>query len=232
MKNDVVIQSRDEKAKSNSLLNIQATQPVNVDPTMNAQNPHTGSTGDFATKVQTSSFEPSSSVDGTAGFTPMAICGMACRLPGKIHSPKELWDFLISKGDARTRVPESRYNVSAYHSPTKKFGSIVTDFGYFLDETVDLAALDTSFFPMQRKDLERLDPQQRLLLEVARESLDDAGEVNWRGSNVGVYVGNYGADWYDLLNSDQQRYGTHITTAHDFMLSNRLSYEMDLRGPR
>jgi hypothetical protein len=30
---------------------------------------------------------------------PIAICGMSVRLPGGLHSPQELWDFLISKGD-------------------------------------------------------------------------------------------------------------------------------------
>jgi acyl transferase domain-containing protein len=158
---------------------------------------------------------------------------MACRLPGGLHSPQELWEFLLAKGDARTRVPETRYNISAYHSPTKKPGMTVSEYGYFLDESVDLAALDTSFFSMPRREVERLDPQQRLLLEVSREALEDAGEVNWKGENIGVYIGTYGQDWYDLVLSETQRYSTYqVTTSHDFMVSNRVSYEMDLRGPR
>ncbi|KAI0005181.1 hypothetical protein F4779DRAFT_633577 [Xylariaceae sp. FL0662B] len=165
-------------------------------------------------------------------FTPIAICGMACRLPGRVHSPQELWDFLLSKGDARTRVPETRYNVSAFHWPTKKAGHTITEHGYFLDKSVDLGALDTSMFPMARSELEALDPQQRILFEVARESLDDAGEVDWKGTNVGVYVGNFGNDWYDLQQKESQRYGTyHVSTSHDFAVSNRVPHEMDLRGP-
>ncbi|RYO92343.1 hypothetical protein DL766_010347 [Monosporascus sp. MC13-8B] len=148
---------------------------------------------------------------GPQPFTPIAVCGMACRLPGGISSPQELWDFLLSKGDARTPVPETRYNIRGYHFPTKKGGHTISEYGYFLDESVDLGALDTSVFPMPRSDLEHLDPQQRILLEVSRECLDDAGEVGWKGKN---------------------RYGAHyINTSHDFALSNRVSYEMDLRGP-
>ncbi|KAK8074182.1 polyketide synthase [Apiospora phragmitis] len=113
--------------------------------------------------------------NGTPKFTPIAICGMACRLPGGITCPGDLWDLLISKGDARSRVPESRYNVSSFYSPTKKPGHVVSEYGYFLDD--DLGALDTSYFPMARSELEVLDPQQRLLFEVTKESLDDAGEV-------------------------------------------------------
>ena len=55
---------------------------------------------------------------------PIAICGMATRLPGGIMTPQELWKFLIAKGDARCRVPKSRYNISAFHSETEKPGTI------------------------------------------------------------------------------------------------------------
>ncbi|KAM4065795.1 acyl transferase domain-containing protein [Hirsutella rhossiliensis] len=142
-------------------------------------------------------------------FQPVAICGMACRLPGGIHSPSELWSFLHAGRDARGPVPSSRYNISAYHSPDKKPGSVIARQGYFLDSTNDLAALDTSFFSMPRSEVETLDPQQRLLLEVAREALDDSGETGWKEAH-----GIYG-----------------VLGPHDFMVSNRLSHELDLHGP-
>ncbi|KAJ4391882.1 hypothetical protein N0V93_005502 [Gnomoniopsis smithogilvyi] len=165
-------------------------------------------------------------------FTPIAICGMACRLPGGIHSPKDLWDFLMLGGDARTRVPASRYNVAAFHCPTQKAGHVISEYGYFLDETTNIGALDTSMFPMARSELETLDPQQKLLLEVTRESIDDAGEVGWRGTNIGVYVGSFGNDWYDVMQRESQRHGAYyISGCHDYALSNHVSYEMDLRGP-
>jgi len=164
-------------------------------------------------------------------FAPIAICGMACRLPGGIARPKDLWNFLIAKGDARSVVPESRYNVSSFYSPTKKPGHVISKHGYFLDD--DLGALDTSVFPMARSELEVLDPQQRLLFEVTKESLDDAGEADSKGKNIGVYVGSFGNDWYDLVQKESQRYGTyHISNSHDYALSNRVSYEMDWHGPR
>ena len=166
-------------------------------------------------------------------FEPIAICGMACRLPGGISSPKGLWNFLIEGRDARTRVPKSRFNVDGYYSAVKRPGTTNTEFGYFLDESVDLAGLDTSFFSMTRTEVEWLDPQQRLMLEVARESLDDAGEVGWKGSNTGVYMGNFTQDWYDIMVRDGLRQSQYaVTTSHDFMISERVSHEMDLRGPR
>lgn len=166
-------------------------------------------------------------------FEPIAICGMACRLPGGIDSPKGLWEFLLAGGDARSQVPKSRYNVDGFYSPEKRPGTIATAHGYFLDDSVDLAGLDASFFSMTRTELEWLDPQQRLMLEVARESLDDAGEVNWKGSNTGVYMGNFTQDWYDMMIRDGLRHCHYAaTTTHDFMISERISHEMDLRGPR
>lgn len=166
-------------------------------------------------------------------FSPIAICGMACRLPGGVNSPEKLWNFLIEGGDARSRVPETRFNISAYYSKVKKPGTAATEYGYFLDESVDLAGLDTSFFSMPRNEVARLDPQQRILLEVARESIEDAGEVGWRGTNVGVFVGTFSQDWYDAFNREALKYGIYQATAtHDFMMSERVSHEMDLRGPR
>lgn len=165
-------------------------------------------------------------------FTPVAVCGMACRLPGGISSPPELWDFLMAKQDARTRVPRTRFNIDAYHTTVSKPGMTVAEYGYFLDETNDLGALDTSFFSMPKVEVERLDPQQRLLLEVSREALEDAGEIKWRGRNIGAYVGSFAQDWYDLTFSEPQRYGMYqVSGTHDFMLANRLSYELDLHGP-
>jgi acyl transferase domain-containing protein len=157
---------------------------------------------------------------------------MACRLPGGIHSPSELWDFLYEGRDARGPVPSSRYNISAFYSPDKKPGSVIAQQGYFLDSTNDLAALDTSFFSMPRNEVETLDPQQRMLLEVTREALDDSGETGWKGSNMGVYVGSYGQDFYDVSVRDTQAHGIYqILGPHDFMVSNRVSHELDLHGP-
>jgi hypothetical protein len=111
---------------------------------------------------------------------PIAICGMALRLPGGLASPQEFWEFLLNKGDARGRVPESRYNVSAYHTGSKRPGAVASEYGYFLDESIKLGSLDTSRFSLSRAELEFADPQQRRLLEVVREAFDDAGDVNFR----------------------------------------------------
>lgn len=165
--------------------------------------------------------------------SPIAICGMALRLPGGLHTPQQLWEFLLSKGDARGRIPQSRFNISGYHSTSKKPGTIETEYGYFLDEDVDLGSLDASFFTMAKVELERADPHHRQMLEVARECVEDAGEVGWRGKNIGCYMGSFGEDWCEMFSKEDQQYGLYRVTGYgDFVLSNRVSYEMNLKGPR
>lgn len=163
---------------------------------------------------------------------PMAICGMALRLPGGLSTPQEFWQFLLNKGDARCRVPESRFNIDAYYAPGKKPAHVGTEYGFFLDESVDLSALDTSFFSPGRVEAERLDPQQRLLLEVARECLEEAGITGWKGKSIGSYVGSFGEDWQEMGFRENQPYGVQrVGGSQDFMLANRISYEMGFNGP-
>ncbi|KAK1855639.1 polyketide synthase [Colletotrichum chrysophilum] len=175
----------------------------------------------------------SSWADSSMGAAePIAICGMALRLPGGIATPEQFWDFLINKKDARGPVPESRFNVFSYYSESGKPGHMKTQYGYFLDESVDLAALDTTFFRMPKTEVERADPQQRLLLELTRECLESAGETDYRGKTVGTFVGCFGEDWLETLTKDTEVVGQYKITGYgDFMLSNRLSYEYDLKGP-
>ncbi|KAL8927686.1 MAG: hypothetical protein Q9172_001246 [Xanthocarpia lactea] len=162
---------------------------------------------------------------------PIAICGMAFRLPAGLSTSQQLWDFLYNKCDARGKVPESRYNVSAFYDPQGKPGSVITDHGYFLDD--DIACLDTSFFSMARMEVERLDPQQRLMLEVSRECFEDAGVTDWRAKNIGCYMGSLFEDWCEIFARETQNWGRYRVTGYgDFVLSNRVSYEMDLKGPR
>jgi len=166
------------------------------------------------------------------GEMPMAICGIGLRLPGGLSTTEQLWDFLIAGRSARCRVPASRYNVSAYYSASGKPGTVASEYGYFLDSSVDIESLDTSSFNITRSELKQADPQQRLMLEVSRECFEDAGVTNWRGRKIGCYIGNFGEDWADMTNKETQHRGQYRNVGtHDYIISNRVSYEMDLQGP-
>ncbi|KAM5467173.1 Type I Iterative PKS [Microsporum ferrugineum] len=160
---------------------------------------------------------------------PVAIVGMAMRLPGGINSAEEFWKFLINKGDARGRVPQSRFNIDAFYNSSKP-GSVKTEYGYFLHE--DPAYVDAPFFSMSKYEAAKLDPQQRLLLEVVWECLETGGQSGWRGKDIGCFVGSFGEDWLDMSSKDTQDIDRiRALGTGDFALSNRVSYEYDLKGP-
>jgi acyl transferase domain-containing protein len=166
--------------------------------------------------------------------TLVAVCGVAIRAPGGIKNAADYWDLIINGRDARGPTPPSRYNIDGFDGSLGGRGSIKTRFGYFLED--DLSKIDTSFFSMSRKEVERCDPQQRLLLEVTREALENAGEIDYRGKRVACFIGTFGDDWAQLAGKEtlHPRGGLgYVTTGHgDLMLSNRVSYEYDLKGPR
>ena len=156
---------------------------------------------------------------------PVAICGMGMRLPGGIRYESDLYEFLVGKQDARTTMPQSRYNIDAYYSEHSKAGSIKSRHGYFLDD-VDLTKFDLSMFTMTAAEASCLDPSQRLLLEVVREALESAGESDFRGQNIGTYASVFSEDWQDLQNRDlmNEQGPYQLTGKLDFMLGNRIAY--------
>ena len=165
-------------------------------------------------------------------FEPIAITGMAMRLPGQVRNGKDFWEMLVGKKDGLCKVPEDRYNIDGFYSEHVTPGTVQQPLGYFLDH-VQIRQLDTTFFSSPKKELERLDPQQRQLLEVAWECMENAGSTNWRGSNIGCFVGVLGEDWRDLNSKETQQGGSYRVTGYeDAFLANRLSYEYNLHGPR
>ncbi|KAL9094132.1 MAG: hypothetical protein Q9165_003547 [Trypethelium subeluteriae] len=162
--------------------------------------------------------------------SPVAICGIALRLPGGIRDTAAFWELLISGKDARAPIPKDRYNSQGFASTFSKKGAIESQWGYFINE--DLACLDTSFFSLSKEELEKTDPQQRQLLEVTKECLESAGEVDYDGKSVGCYVGTFGEDWLRMSAKESQHSGRYTLTGYnDLMIANRVSYEYNFRGP-
>lgn len=161
----------------------------------------------------------------------IAICGIGLRLPGGIRNCEDYWNLLYNGLDARGPVPSSRYNSEGFDDSLGGTNAIKSKHGYFLDQ--DLSCLDASFFTMAKGEVEQLDPQQRLLLEVTRECLEDAGEVDYRGKQIGCYVGTFGDDWLIMRVKDPLDGSFHaVTGTGDLMIANRISFEYDFRGPR
>lgn len=168
---------------------------------------------------------------GSTPFEPVAIIGMAMRLPGRVRNEVDFWDLLSGKKSGLCDVPKDRFNVNGFYDPAGKAGTIPINRGYFLQD-VDIQQFDPTVFPISKKELERLDPAQRQLLQVAYECFESAGISSWRGSSIGCYVGEFGQDWVDVNAKETQHRGGYRGTGFgDFAMSNRISYEFDLRGP-
>lgn len=70
---------------------------------------------------------------------------LACRLPGDVHSPAELWDFLMKNKTGQCRVPAQRFNIDGfYNKDDSRAGVMSADGGYFLNE--DVRQFDNTFF--------------------------------------------------------------------------------------
>ncbi|KAI1734172.1 acyl transferase domain-containing protein [Xylaria scruposa] len=161
---------------------------------------------------------------------PIAICGMAMRLPGGIKTAEAYWDLLLNGRDMRAPIPISRYNIKGFDGSLGKTNTIQQDHAYFLED--DLAAFDASLFTMTKNELEKADPQQRLLLLVVRECLESAGVTDYRGSLTGFFVGTFSEDWLQMQTREEQHATGYVLTGHlDPMLANRVAFEYDLRGP-
>jgi hypothetical protein len=135
---------------------------------------------------------------------PIAIVGMALRLPGEIHTPEELWELLINKKTTRCPVPADRYNIDGFYSASKQVGGLNMRYGHFLAGRDGLDHFDASFFTMSKAEIEALDPQQRMLLEVVCECMENAGQKDWRGTNTGVFVGTWGDVSLAVISNDQE----------------------------
>ncbi|KAM7216063.1 Acyl transferase domain containing protein [Rhypophila decipiens] len=162
---------------------------------------------------------------------PLAICGMAMRLPGNIKTGDEFWDFLVNKRDARAPIPPDRRDATCAPNAGDQEAAHWTTHGYMLDNS-EISTFDGSLFSMTRSEVERTDPQQRLLLELARECFENAGETAWRGKQMAVYIGSFDDDWNEMQSKDTQEVHLYsVLGSSDCFLSNRISYEYNLTGP-
>jgi len=166
-----------------------------------------------------------------AGVTPVAVIGMACRLPGGINSPDLFWEALLRGDDLVKEVPAERWDVDYYYDPEPGVpGRSVCKWGSFLDNVGDF---DPEFFGITEKEATAMDPQHRLLMETAWEAMEHAGLTkDTIADETGVFVGlNYGDYQFVHAATDafDGPYGNTGTIS--CMASGRIAYALGLHGP-
>jgi acyl transferase domain-containing protein/acyl carrier protein len=151
---------------------------------------------------------------------PVAILGMACRLPGGVSTPDEFWRLLADGRDAVGPPPTDR----------DWTGAPVTAGGFL----ADAGGFDAGFFGISPREALAMDPQQRVLLELAWEALERAriSPQAVRGTPVGVFVGAGAQGYGETARAATTDLGGHLLTgAAPSILSGRLAYTLGLTGP-
>ncbi|MEI5102897.1 type I polyketide synthase [Streptomyces sp. PmtG] len=163
---------------------------------------------------------------------PIAVVAMACRYPGGVSTPEDLWEVLRDGRDVIDDFPQDRGWRDVYDPDPDRVGSSYVRQGGFLS---DVGAFDAGFFGISPREALAIDPQQRLLLETSWEAFERAGIVpaDIRGDEVGVFSGvsstEYGWRFLEGGRSDLEGhllYGSSLSVA-----SGRVAYELGLTGP-
>ncbi|MGF7125089.1 beta-ketoacyl synthase N-terminal-like domain-containing protein, partial [Rhodococcus sp. BE178] len=167
---------------------------------------------------------------------PIAIVGMACRFPGGIHNPEQLWDLLEHEGTVLGSFPTNRgWPADPYGGERDDDGQPHPQVGGFLYEAGDF---DAGFFGIGPREALAMDPQQRLMLEVSWEAVERAGidPESLQGSSTGVFAGissqDYGVGLHPV-SRDQHNSpaGYQITGTLTSVVSGRVAYSLGLVGP-
>ncbi len=168
--------------------------------------------------------EPPAAEPELSGVEPIAVVGVACRLPGAT-SPAELWSLLAAGRCSVTPLAPERRDRDGWDRADAPCHA------GFLE---DVDGVDCAFLGVSPREAEGIDPQQRLFCEVAWEALSDAGttDADARAGDVGIYVGLNSADYGQRVAADPAAAPAHFGTGTSFAATaGRLSHLLGLRGP-
>ncbi|KAL8865550.1 MAG: hypothetical protein Q9198_009268, partial [Flavoplaca austrocitrina] len=132
---------------------------------------------------------------------PIAVIGCGGRFPGDASNPEKLWNLMANGQSTLSEIPKDRFNIDAFYHPDAERQGSM-NLRKAHFMAQDPAVFDAPFFSIAPNEAKSMDPQQRLALEVTYEALEN--------ENAHMY---------------------HATGTGSAILSNRISWFYDLKGP-
>ena len=164
---------------------------------------------------------------------PLAVVGMALRMPGGAETPAAFWGMLEDGVDAVGPFPAERGDAAAIHHPDPDHpGTAYVTRGAFLDS---IDGFDPAVFGISPREAVGMDPQQRIALELAWEALERAGYPpdSLVDSATGVFVGVSTTDYVRMRQElgDPDDVDHYQLLGEPSFVAGRISHVLGLQGP-
>ncbi|MFI1856140.1 type I polyketide synthase, partial [Streptomyces sp. NPDC020480] len=200
------------------------TTGVRLPTTLTFDHPTPAAVADFLCErgQGTAATRPVATAPAVTG-DPIVIVGMACRYPGGVNSPEELWELTAQGRDGISDFPDDR----GWRLPDASFAHV----GGFLHDAGDF---DAGFFGISPREALAIDPQQRLLLETSWEAVERAGvdPLTLKGSATGVFAGVMYHDYPTAGDGlPEALRGFVVNGTSGSVASGRVAYTLGLEGP-
>uniref|UniRef100_V5EPC7 Polyketide synthase n=1 Tax=Kalmanozyma brasiliensis (strain GHG001) TaxID=1365824 RepID=V5EPC7_KALBG len=172
---------------------------------------------------------PQPDVDGEE----IVVVSMACRFPGDVRTPEQLWTCLETGRSTVTEIPKHLFDIDAYYGDG--INQTKARHMHALPEDV-IKSMDARLFSMSPKEIEQLDPQHRLVMLCSYEALERAGysaEANspsaFDGKRIAVCMS---ASWDDYRENASWNIGSYFITGNiRAFIPGHVSFSLKWEGP-
>ncbi|CDW98805.1 hypothetical protein, partial [Sporisorium scitamineum] len=171
---------------------------------------------------------PQPDIDGEE----VVIVSMACRFPGDVRNPEQLWTCLETGRSTVTEIPEHLFDINAYFG--EGINQTMARHMHALPEIV-VKSMDARLFSMSPKEIEQLDPQHRLVMLCSYEALERAGysaenaPSSFDSKRIAVCMA---ASWDDYRENASWNIGSYFITGNiRAFIPGHVSFSFKWEGP-